>query len=242
MPIILSPKRKKRKKIEVGRKTYLTLGSVFVGLAGLTFLIFGSGIFKIETVEIQGADATGNNTYLVNLDDLKEHILEQIPKLKNVELKRDSFKGLIVNTLEKQPRGIYCIDSCYYFNIDGVAYEPAPKTQGFLILSINDERDRSIDLGDAILDEIFVNSIYKADESFEDILDLSIEEYIIPSNSFDEFRAKTEEGWLVYMATGAIKRQIEDLKLFLDNQFKEARDSLIYTDTRLEDRVYYKVK
>ena len=263
MPIILSPKRKKRKKIIVSRKTYSILGTVFVGLAGLAFFIFGSGVFKIETIEIVGARSADipilenvinsyldrgefvkrrNNIYLVSLKNLKEEILEKVPKVENVALERKTFKGLFVNILEKEARGIYCVDTCYYFDTKGVAYEPAPATKGFLILNITDRRDISVNLGDVVLAESFVNSIFRADELFEEILDLSIEGYTIPSNSFDEFRAKTEEGWLVYMITDDIRRQLEDLKLLLDNQFKSSRDSLIYTDTRLEDRVYYKEK
>jgi len=263
MPIIISRTRKRRKKIIISRKSYSILGTVFVGLAGLAFFIFGSGVFKIETIEITGAHSADipiledvinsyldrgefvkrrNNIYLVSLKNLKEEILEKVPKVENVALERKTFKGLFINILEKEARGIYCVDTCYYFDTKGVAYEPAPKTKGFLVLNITDQRDVSVSLGDVILAESFVNSIFRADELFEEILDLSIKGYTVPSNSFDEFEAKTEEGWLVYMITDNVRRQIEDLKLFLDNKFKGSRNSIIYTDTRLEDRVYYKEK
>ncbi len=263
MPIILSPKRKKRSRLKLSRKTSFILGTIFVSLAGLTFLFLGSGIFKIENIEIRGVNEKDNrileemvnsyleqgdfikkrnNTFLVNLKDLENSILEQIPKLKNVNLKRVSLKGLLVDTLDKEPRGIYCTDVCYYFDAEGIIYEFAPKTKGFLILNITDKRETSIKLGDSILDKAFINSIYEANELFKNTLEIGIEEYLIPSNSFDEFRAKTGEGWTVYMTANSVKRQLEDLELFLDNQFKKARNTLIYVDTKLESRVYYKVK
>jgi len=263
MPIILSPKRKKRSKFKLNRKTYFILGTIFISLAGLAFLFFGSGVFKIENIEIRRVSEEDNriledivnsyleqgdfikkrnNIFLVNLRDLEDNILGQIPKLKNVNLKRTSLKGLLVDTLDKEPKGIYCTDTCYYFDSEGVVYEVAPKTKGFLILNITDERDISIKLGDSVLNEGFVDSIHEADELFKNVLELGVEKYLIPSNSFDEFRAKTEEGWFVYMSTDSIKRQLGDLKLFLDNQFNKERDSLIYIDTKLEDRVYYREK
>jgi len=264
MPIILSPKREKRKRrITISRKTYSILGTVFIGLAGLAFLIFGSGVFKIENIVIDGAHNSDmpaiskvidsyldqgnfvkkrNNIYLANLKKLREEILEEVPKVEDVAIERKAFKGILVHILEKQAKGIYCVDTCYYFDASGVAYEPAPATKGFLVFNITDQRDVSVSTGDTVLAESFINSMFRADELFEEILDLSIEGYTIPSNSFDEFRARTEEGWSVYMITDDVRRQIEDLKLFLDSQFEGSRNTLIYADTRLGDRVYYKEK
>jgi cell division septal protein FtsQ len=160
MSLILSPKRKRKKKLKLERKTYSVLGSVFVVLAGLAFLFFGSGVFKVESIDVQGANTVKveslkevvnsyldqgefvkkrNNIFLVRLGDLREDILEQIPKLKEVELKRNLFNGLLINITEKEPRGIYCTDDCYYFDQQGIIYEPAPKTKGFLILNISDQ-------------------------------------------------------------------------------------------------------
>jgi hypothetical protein len=115
MPIIVSPKRKRKKNLGVNRKTYSTLGTVFLGLAGLAFLLFGSGVFMIENINIQGMEEQEvpalktaidsyldqgdlikrrSNTLLVDLEDLRMDILKQVPKVKSVELKRNSLKGL----------------------------------------------------------------------------------------------------------------------------------------------------
>jgi hypothetical protein len=152
------------------------------------------------------------------------------------------LKGLLVDVMEKEPKGIYCADTCYYFDSEGVIYDSAPRTKGYLVLSVSDKREISVEEGDTVLDKKLLESIYEANNLFEDILKISIEEYIIPSNSFDEFQAKTEEGWLVYMATDSTQTQMEDLKLFLENKFRESRENLIYIDIRLEGRVYYKEK
>ncbi len=128
MPIILSPKREKRKRrITISRKTYSILGTVFIGLAGLAFLIFGSGVFKIENVVIDGAHNSDmpvitevidsyldqgnfvkkrNNIYLANLKKLREEILEKVPKVEDVAIERKTFKGILVHILEKQATGI----------------------------------------------------------------------------------------------------------------------------------------
>lgn len=261
MPLVLSPRRRRQKK--VNRKIYVFPGIVLTVLIALGFLLFGAGIFDVRDIEITGADdvtaalvknAVNSyldegflvkkraNVFLAGGGKLKKNILDSVYKVKDADVNILNLHGLAIEVLQKEPKGIYCAGRCFYFDSEKIVYEKAPRTKGFLLLSILDQRSVSLSEGDKISDGGLFDSMYEADRFFDELLDLRIQEYVMSSSSFEEFAAVTEENWIVYMGAGNIQRQVENLKIFLESQFNESRDSLVYVDTRLEDRVYYEVK
>lgn len=264
MPIVVSPKRKKKRKIGLNKKTYRWISFLFVVLIIKFYALFLAGLFDVNFIEHRGfsnvteeeVDSVINdyldqghflkkrsNLFLVDLDYIENKILEEIPRADDVQVTRKLFNGLLVDLSEKNSRGIYCLNSCYYFDQSGIAYEQAPRTEGFLVLNIQDEREREIDPGDLVLDSGILNSIYATRDLFKDSTEIDIRRFIIPSASFDEFWVETEENWLIYMVKDDPKRQVEDLSILLENNFSDReRKNLDYVDIRLNGRAYYKLK
>ena len=70
-------------------------------------------------------------------------LLNQFKDLDSLEIKRVSLHNLDIEAVQRKPAGIWCLASgaCFYFDKNGIAYQEATKSEGFLILNINDKRN-----------------------------------------------------------------------------------------------------
>lgn len=264
MPIVVSPKRKRKRKFIVSKKIYVLFTLILIGAGGIFYALFGAGLFDVNFVKYEGLKTIQeesvtkiidsyldggsfikkrSNIFFVDLDHIEMEIAENLPKVKEIEIERKLFHGLFVNLVEKRSKGIYCTSNCYYFDDNGIAYETAPETEGFLVLNIKDFRNKEVSLGEPILEDSLLDSIYLTEELFKELTGLDIKEFIIPEDSFDEFWVETEEGWLVYMTDESPETKIEDLAILLENNFEDSRRlNLEYVDIRIAGRAYYKLK
>jgi hypothetical protein len=130
---------------------------------------------------------------------------------------------------------------CFYFDRNGVAYAEAGQSSGFLILNVADYRGRAIALGSAVASEEWFKNIIAAGELLPKI-GVNAAEFSIPSGSFDEFDAKTAQGWKIMFSTSTdVAKQISSLGvLFRDKLPASVRAGLQYVDLRIQDRIYYK--
>jgi len=71
---------------------------------------------------------------------------------------------------------------------------------------------------------------------------VNVAELTIPPDSYDEFDARTAEGWKIMFGNSTnIEEQISALATFLKEKIKpEQRAKLQYVDLRIQDRIYYK--
>lgn len=101
-------------KVVRGLKIFLFL----LILIGLIYVVFLSGLFKIEKIDVKGSEATlseqsalnkllqehlGKNLLFFNIGSLEDELLEQYPYLKEMDLSRDFFHTVKV-TLETYPK------------------------------------------------------------------------------------------------------------------------------------------
>ena len=262
-------KTKKHKKLVFKLAIFLTVGiAVF---AGLIYFLFFAGIFDVRSINIDTLDGLHeglsntvdnwlnvefwglkrrNNIFLASTDELASLLAKQFPKLESININMDFPHGLLLSATERKPAGIWCLpaqagqavkDKCFYFDKNGIAFSETQPSAGFLITNVGDRRVREIYLGGQVVADDWLKSIMSAKELLAKI-DVSVSEFIIPVDSFDEFHAKTAEGWLIYFGiTTDIEKQISALTTFLKEKIKpDQRLGLQYIDLRTQDRIYYK--
>lgn len=256
-------------KIKKRRKFFLKL--TFFGLigaailAGLVYLLFFARLLDVRIVDIQTpgdlrADLSKsidswldsgflnidkrNNILFFSANKLSAQLVKQFPKLDSIKIVKKLPHSLFISSDERRPVGIWCSANrtCFYFDKDGIAFSKAQPSAGFLIVNIADYRPgRNIELGSAVETADWLGKIISARELLNKA-GINIAEFIIPTDSFDEFHAKTAENWkIMFSIQTDIQKQISALSIFLKEKIKPNQKSVLqYVDLRIQDRIYYK--
>ncbi|MBI2064084.1 MAG: hypothetical protein HYT65_03820 [Candidatus Yanofskybacteria bacterium] len=262
-------KTKKRKKLVFKLAIFLT--AVIAVFAGFIYISFFAGIFYVRSISIDTPDdlredlsgavddwlntrfwglTRRNNIFFISSAKLTSRLAEQFPKLESIKISADLPHSLLLSSVERKPAGIWCLPAqagqtvkvrCFYFDKNGIAFSETQPSSGFLITNVTDKRTRDISLGSQVVADDWLRSIMSAKESLAKT-DVSISEFVIPDDSFDEFDAKTAEGWkIMFSIQTDIEKQINALATFLKEKLKPGqRPGLQYVDLRIQDRIYYK--
>ena len=260
---------KKRKKVILQFAMFCI--AVIISLVCLVYALFFARLLDIRTVTVEGPDGlwanissavddwlnTGtrkfkrrNNILFFSSDKLSSQLVEQFPKLESIKITKKLPHSLIISGNERGPVGIWCLPAqadlpgrgkCFYFDKNGIAFNETQPSTGFLILNITDQRSRELKLGDEVVAQDWLSNIIKAKESLVKF-DVNISEFVIPIDSFDEFYAKTSEGWKILFSNSTdIEKQTNALATFLKEKITPSqRSNLQYIDLRIQDRIYYK--
>lgn len=262
-------KAKKRKKLLAGAVGFGLL--IVAGAIGAVYLLFFARLLDVRNITIESSEElyagidsavtdwlgsglwglTKRSNILFWSDDaLASRLITQIPELESVAITRDFPHTLVISVKERKPEGVWCLsaqaglsgqDWCFYFDKNGVAFGESRPSDGFLILNVIDQRSRELNLGDRVAEGVWITNIIKARESLAKN-NINVSAFVIPPDSFDEFHAKTAEGWKIRFGNQTdIESQINALAVFLKEKISASqRASLQYVDLRIQDRIYYK--
>ncbi len=241
------------------------MGAILVVCGLIVYAIFFANLFDIRTVKINGPDtvahqelqniiddwldtrivgiARRNNSLLFSSQKLSSLIADHYTKISDVSIQRHGLHELELSFSDRKPLGIWCItaqSSCFYFDQDDIAYSESGTTSGYVYTTIDDQRERTLALGDLVADRELINYIMGTRDQLQS-LGLSITEFEIPKASYQEFQAKTSEGWLVmFNTTTDITKQIQALSDLLKTKISaDQRQHLEYIDLRIQDRIYF---
>lgn len=184
---------------------------------------------------------TKANHLFFDSDDMAEYLKKNFAPIEEILIERNFFKrGLRIVITERKAWAVWCQNSCFYLDNQGVLFQPAPRLFGELILKIADERPGDFHSGGQILNGEFFNSFKLFMEelaSVQKIAVLSVR--ITPDNSF---WLETAAGWQILLDSETdFNRAKENLKLFADSSaLKEKLDNLDYIDLRFPDKGFYK--
>ena len=170
-------KRDKRRRFS--RKMFFISSVVILVLAGVIYLLFFAHLLDVRSVTVE-SDAQSSelrdsvksetnhwldskhyflqrrrNIVFLGLGQLQMKLAKDFPKIDSISISRRLFHEIKISIKERSPKGIWCLTAsqqCFYFNNNGIAYEKSPQTSGFLILAVQDDRDRTLNLGDKIAD------------------------------------------------------------------------------------------
>ena len=255
--------RKRRRSFLI--KSLIAGVIIFAIIAGAFYLIFFSSVFMIESVTIKGLEdiptdsvtseierhkerkiwgfiPVGKNILFLDQQSLKNDLLNKYDNLRDVSIDRNNLGSLIMNFTERDPTGVWCFenyitsnDKCKYFDESMSLWGEVRKSTGFALLTILDEKQ----FDEQAIDKEYFNAILLTIKSLRDIV--NIKNVTIPKNTVSDIRFSSNGGYdLIFSLDSNIVRQIEVLKIFLNNKKDDTNFKPQYVDLRIDGRVYYK--
>lgn len=226
----------------------------------LIYIIIYSDLFKIKSININGADLINKIELEQIIDDQtntwlwfilpqqnilfvsKTHIIEAINSkygLDQIEVKR-GWKKITVNIKERvNYLMINNADKYYFVDKQGITIREITNEEKdlfineFPLLSINNE----IIIGSEAVSETMVEFILKLNDKFKN-LNIEIQNY--QSGGLNEITAITKLGWQSHFdITNDFDISIENLQMVLNDKVKD-QSQLEYIDLRFGDKIYYK--
>jgi len=244
---------KVKKRRGANKGVIILIISLFV-LAGLTYALFLSPIFKIKEVVVLGNQKISqeeiknnlncDNILLTTNKNVKSRLLKRIPEILDLKISKNLFKRkLEINIQERETIGILCkqdTSDCFYFDKNGIVFENAPNTNGSLIILIKDYSQRDLKLGEAAVDLSIIDTITIIKEELFQKIGIGVSSFDIESYPTEKLRVITGESWyILFSLKRDIKSQLSALKVALDEKISN-RMGLQYVDLRIENRIYYK--
>ena len=257
-------RKKRRRKFLL--KLFLITGLVFLCVAGAVYALFFAGLLEVRTIDVSGEEiippdeirnaaenwletqfwgiSVSRNLLFVSSKKLASELAVRFPGIDSLKISKKLPHGLEILITERRPAGIWCFNvssECFYFDEAGIAYAGTMPSSGFLVLNVTDYRSGGAALGSPVASQEWFKNILIARELLPKI-GIAAAEFLIPSGSFDEFDAKTAEGWEIMFSNSTdIAKQIDSLGILLRDKLPaEKRAGLQYIDLRIQDRIYYK--
>ena len=255
---------KKRQTLFI--KILVITGGFVAGTVFLLYALFFARWFDIRTVHVnapfsipeeevlnstnQWLDvrtfglAHRSNSIFVSPNKLESLLAKSFPQIETVRVDRISVHEIAIHITVRKAIAIWCLSMkrvCYYFDENGIAFEELEPTEGFLFTAINDERNRTIELGSTVAPDDWREDIITV-KRVAQFGAVTLTGFTIPNDSFDEFRATTQEGWWIKFSMQTnVGQQMRNLLAFLKEKIKpEERTTLEYVDLTIPDRIYYK--
>ncbi len=192
------------------------------------------------------------NVFLFQPRVIEEDMRAAFKKIKNVEISRDGLQSIVVRISERKPLYVWCderaeeTDACYFLDINGYAFAPAPYFSGDVYFEFHKSFGESG--ASPIGTYIFPEAEFKPLISFRNALreaDLFVRSFEM--TEADDYAFVLAEGTKIFFHP----RQDFDILVhnltatFGTEQFTQKRKAgffLEYIDLRFENKVYYRFR
>ena len=154
--------------------------------------------------------------------------------------KKYSEKKVTIEIRERKGSGVWCLvfsGKCFWFDEEGTIISEAPKTEGFLILKIDDYTKRPVETGEKILNGKFLDNFFGVIRSLRQ-LPLGISEIRMDDLALQEFKVALKNGPDLLFSFRFYPEFLGNAISFVKN--KGDFSKLNYIDFRVENRVYYR--
>ena len=164
---------------------------------------------------------------------------QSLPALVYATLTKDwQRKTVDIQVEERKPFGILCGSACYWFDEEGVLFDQAPESKGFLIPKVLDENQRNLNLNDQIFGKPeFTQNLIDLMRQMQETGILKPRSFTIKNLNLQEIHIETD-GPALYFNLRSMPKDIDQI-LSGVNQHKKLQN-LSYIDLRVENRVYYR--
>lgn len=176
------------------------------------------------------------NIFLFDSDRLRSSLLNQFPALKDVTIEKDPMHSISLTFVEREPLGIWCFkNDCRYFDDEGALWGQPVRSSGFLLLTVNDQRER-----DKTIDPEFLEAVREVHKGFQGI-HVGLKNITIPADRLREFQADTSKGYPVLISLDSdLAKQMEVFRIFIEKKAIDKNFRPQYVDLRIDGRIYYK--
>jgi len=255
----------KREKKKIRWKLLVILFIVGLLLISFFYFLFYSGFVKVNEFKVEGIRTIDRNILfgLLTAEIIKNQswraffgqdnlifwlgikddlVKEKIPLLADLKLKINFWEQKVeVIVSERQFKGIWCFvknRQCFIFDKEGVAFSLAPKAEGNLLLKINDENERIINLGQLVLTESgWFKTMFEVIGVFRKE-NMSIESIWVKDSALREWEIVVAEGPRFIFSFEHMPEDLAEIIKNLKNQLNFSK--LYYIDFRIPGRIYYK--
>ncbi len=255
-----------KKRRQFISRTNRVIVSVVITAGVLGYLLFFAKLFDVRTVEVRSPSVISTDAIRIKVDDVlnkkylgigrrsnififsPQHIAtvlaEEFPRIASIDIRRTSLHSIAIVIKERVAVGLWCLpvrERCYYFDAHGDSFLEILPSSGSIFTPINDFRERRIEIGENVAGSDWRENIFGVKKILQ-FGGITVVNFTIPEDSYDEFQAMTNEGWnILYSKDINTRRQTDSLLLFLKEKITpEVRTTLEYVDLRIEDRIYYK--
>jgi cell division septal protein FtsQ len=220
-------------------------------LGAAAYLAFFSSVFEVKDVIIEGnellsqaqiADAVprGENIFLLDTDNLKSQIKEQVPEIKDMEIYRGIPNALKVVVLENDKAMIWESQGRKYLvNSQGVAYMDVTEIAGQFadLPRVVDSDNLVVKLNKRIVMPSFVAFIKNVSSNIKSGVNLEPDYFEVVETTVD-VRLHTKSNYYVKFDTmRSSTKQLDDLKRVLVGKAPTINE---YVDLRIPGWAYYK--
>ena len=248
---------KKRQRRFLARVVTIVIAGL-TGVVALGWVVFFSGWFTIRDVSANGLlDSRkgqvleivqqqlgrrwlglpiGNNIILFPSSHIESFLQASFPFIQTVNINKGFFHSLTIDVIERQPEGIWCFsDDCSYYDRNGILIAPAPRSSGFLMLTVNDMRQNLV----RVIDLKFLTAIQTILSGL-DSQGIKVKSITIPVGTFTEFDVATANGYPIKFSIDSdLVGQVHALEVYR-KQHTDPNPPYQYLDLRFNGRVYYK--
>lgn len=259
---------KKRKKsiLILKNKVFWDIILGFVFIVSLFYLLFVSPAFKIKEVKIiapkeilfeQLQDIlakemqkkflfiTRNSFFLVWTREIETRVLEEIPQVKQAQLKKGFPSTLVLEVQKRTPVALYCREhsDCLLIDETGTIFQDSNQKETMSIrqdfIKIYSQESAFQQAGEKTMEEKEMEEILKIAKSIEDDSGLKAKEFTFEATG--KLTLKTNEGWEIYFDLETdVELTLTKLHLLLKEELvQQKRKNLKYIDLRFS-RAYYK--
>lgn len=266
---IISIHEKKPKGLTFGKFLYWIALLSFAG--SVVYVFFFSGLLFIKQIEISGLEELNqenildvinsevqgkyfgvlerNNLLLARKGVIRKKLLEGFKKIESVKIQKKFPDTLLVGVKERESALIFCQNErCYVTDENGIAYSEKdyslPEIKEEKLITLLDLGEKSTQIGERVLAPDYINYILGIGEKMKSNLDIeTAKNYETPSRVSGDIRAAAVEGWKIYFSKDInLQKEIDMLRIVLDDKIGDKRKDLEYIDLRSDNKVYYKFK
>ena len=180
--------------------------------------------------------------FLVNLDKIRENILNNFPQIDNVEIKKGFPDTLNLKVMERKEIGIFCAnEKCFLLDEKGIIFADVLQQQELIKIQ-NSAIDRELKLGEQAVDKELLSKILQVVVKLKKDLKISLDEVLIINKQ--RLNIKTSENWEIYLNPEQdINWQLLKLSSVLEEEIPlEKRKDLEYIDLRFGNYSPYKYR
>ncbi len=254
----------RRRRLRAAYVAVLVAGPLFIIAAAVFAVLLYLPVFRVQEVELKDIGylsedrvltlvrgrvpqrslfkhMLGRRNILVWPDRLSADDLKLLPEAHEVIIEKDlRARKITVRVRLRERRGIICFRkeepaNCVWFDEDGVVFGHAPRTEGSLILVLNDYARTGA--AGAVLEERLLQNLFLVFETLKS-LPVNPKEIRLEDLALEEVRVPTHDGPALLMSLRFPPSNVPDAFAALSG--KTDISALEYMDFRVENRVYYK--
>jgi cell division septal protein FtsQ len=190
------------------------------------------------------------NYFFVSAGNTEREIREHFKMIETAKVKKIFPDRMDIDIIEKQISFVICKkNECFAIDEKGKTIanlnEIIGQTIGLDPILLLDESPNDIPVQGELFNEDEVDFIRKIGSSIENEIGLGLEKSLkTPSLISHEYRAKTSEGWEIYLNSNlGVEKEVDMLKVVLKEKISDDdRKKLEYIDLRTDNKVYYRLK